>query len=32
LTALVPYRLGLSPSVRAFFDHLVAEFPKVVFI
>jgi DNA-binding transcriptional LysR family regulator len=29
-TALIPYRQGLLPSVRAFIDHLVAEFPKVV--
>ena len=32
LTALVPYRQGLLPSVRAFLDHLAAEFPKVVLI
>jgi DNA-binding transcriptional LysR family regulator len=30
LTALIPYRQGLLPSVRAFIDHLAAEFPKVV--
>jgi hypothetical protein len=30
LTALIPYRRGLLPSVRAFLEHLVAEFPKVV--
>jgi DNA-binding transcriptional LysR family regulator len=30
LTALIPYRRGLLPSVRAFVDHLVAEAPKVV--
>ena len=30
LTALVPYRRGLLPSVRAFIDHLSAELPKVV--
>jgi len=30
LTALVPYRQGLLPSVRAFLDHLAAEFPKAV--
>lgn len=30
LTALIPYRQGLLPSVRAFLDHLVAEFPKTV--
>ena len=32
LTALVPYRQGLLPSVRAFLDHLAAEFPKVVLL
>jgi len=30
LTALIPYRQGLLPSVRAFIEHLAAEFPKVV--
>lgn len=30
LTALIPYRQGLLPSVRAFLDHLTAEFPKMV--
>jgi len=30
LTALIPYRQGLLPSVRAFLDHLTAEFPKTV--
>jgi DNA-binding transcriptional LysR family regulator len=30
LTALMPYRQGLLPSVRAFVEHLVAEFPKAV--
>jgi DNA-binding transcriptional LysR family regulator len=30
ITALVPYRQGLLPSVRAFLDHLAAEFPKAV--
>lgn len=30
ITALVPYRQGLLPSVRVFLDHLAAEFPKVV--
>jgi len=30
LTALIPYRQGLLPSVRAFVEHLAAEFPKVV--
>jgi DNA-binding transcriptional LysR family regulator len=32
LTALVPYRQGLLPSIRAFVDHLAAEFPKVVLL
>jgi DNA-binding transcriptional LysR family regulator len=32
LTALVPYRQGLLPSVRAFLDHLAAAFPKVVLL
>jgi DNA-binding transcriptional LysR family regulator len=30
LTALMPYRRGLLPSVRAFVEHLAAEFPKAV--
>jgi DNA-binding transcriptional LysR family regulator len=30
ITALIPYRQGLLPSVRAFLDHLVTEFPKAV--
>jgi DNA-binding transcriptional LysR family regulator len=30
VTALIPYRQGLLPSVRAFLDHLAAEFPKTV--
>ncbi len=30
LTALIPYRQGLLPSVRAFIEHLAAEFPKRV--
>lgn len=30
LTALIPGRKGLLPSVRAFIDHLAAEFPKIV--
>jgi DNA-binding transcriptional LysR family regulator len=30
ITALIPYRQGLLPSVRVFLDHLVAEFPKAV--
>jgi DNA-binding transcriptional LysR family regulator len=32
LTALIPYRQGLLPSVRAFIEHLAAEFPKSVLI
>ena len=32
LTALIPYRQGLLPSVRAFIDHLAAELPKSVLI
>jgi DNA-binding transcriptional LysR family regulator len=30
ITALIPYRQGLLPSVRVFVDHLAAEFPKAV--
>jgi DNA-binding transcriptional LysR family regulator len=30
LTALIPYRQGLLPSVRAFIDFLAAAFPKVI--
>jgi hypothetical protein len=30
LTALMPYRQGLLPSVRTFVEHLAAEFPKAV--
>jgi DNA-binding transcriptional LysR family regulator len=30
LTALMPYRQGLLPSVRAFVDYLSAELPKAV--
>jgi DNA-binding transcriptional LysR family regulator len=30
MTALIPYRQGLLPSVRAFLDHLATEFPKAV--
>jgi DNA-binding transcriptional LysR family regulator len=30
ITALIPYRRGLLPSVRVFVDHLAAEFPKAV--
>jgi DNA-binding transcriptional LysR family regulator len=32
ITALIPYRQGLLPSVRAFIDHIAAEFPKVVLL
>jgi DNA-binding transcriptional LysR family regulator len=32
LTALMPYRQGLLPSVRAFVEHLAAELPKAVLI
>jgi DNA-binding transcriptional LysR family regulator len=32
LTALMPFRQGLLPSVRAFIDHLTCEFPKVVLL
>ena len=30
ITALIPYRRGLLPSVRVFMDHLTAELPKAV--
>ncbi len=30
ITALIPNRQGLLPSVRVFIDHLAAEFPKAV--
>jgi DNA-binding transcriptional LysR family regulator len=30
ITALIPYRQGLLPSVRVFLDHLAAEYPKVL--
>jgi DNA-binding transcriptional LysR family regulator len=30
LTALMPYRQGLLPLVRAFVEHLAAELPKAV--
>jgi len=30
ITALIPYRRGLLPSVRVFIDHLAAAFPKAV--
>jgi DNA-binding transcriptional LysR family regulator len=32
ITALIPYRRGLLPSVRAFVDSLVAELPKAVLV
>lgn len=32
ITALIPYRKGLLPSVRVFLDHLAAEFPKTVLL
>jgi DNA-binding transcriptional LysR family regulator len=32
LTALIPYRQGLLPSVRSFLDHLTIEFPKAVLL
>ncbi len=32
LTALIPYRQGLLPSVRAFIEHLAAALPKAVLI
>jgi DNA-binding transcriptional LysR family regulator len=32
ITALIPYRQGLLPSVRVFMDHLAAEFPKSVLL
>jgi DNA-binding transcriptional LysR family regulator len=32
ITALIPYRQGLLPSVRVFIEHLAAEFPKAVLI
>jgi hypothetical protein len=32
ITALIPHRQGLLPSVRVFIDHLAAEFPKPVLI
>ena len=30
ITAVIPFRHGLLPSVRAFVDYLVAEMPKLV--
>jgi hypothetical protein len=32
LTALMPYRQGLLPSVRALVEHLAAELPKTVLV
>ena len=32
ITALVPYRQGLLPSVRVLLDHLAIEFPKAVLV
>jgi DNA-binding transcriptional LysR family regulator len=32
ITALIPSRQGLLPSVRVFVDHLAAEFPKAVLL
>ena len=32
ITALIPYRRGLLPSVRVFIDHLSAELPKIVLL
>lgn len=32
ITALIPYRQGLLPSVRVFIDHLATEFPKAALI
>lgn len=32
LTALVPSRKNMLPSVRVFLDHLAAEFPKIVLL
>jgi DNA-binding transcriptional LysR family regulator len=32
ITALIPYRRGLLPSVRVFIDHLSAELPKMVLL
>lgn len=32
ITALIPYRKGLLPSVRVFLDHLALEFPKTVLL
>jgi len=32
ITALLPYRQGLLPSVRVFVEHLATEFPKMVLL
>ena len=32
ITALIPSRRGLLPSVRVFVDHLSAELPKMVLL
>ncbi|OWJ69064.1 LysR substrate-binding domain-containing protein [Inquilinus limosus] len=32
ITALIPYRHGLLPSVRAFVEHLAAELPKFLLL
>lgn len=32
ITALMPCRKGMLPSVRVFLDHLAAEFPKIVLL
>jgi DNA-binding transcriptional LysR family regulator len=32
ITALIPYRRGLLPSVRAFVDHLVGELPIAILV
>src|SRR5262245_39900170 len=32
ITALIPHRQGLLPSVRCFLDHLATEFPKSVLL
>jgi DNA-binding transcriptional LysR family regulator len=32
ITALIPYRQGLLPSIRVFVDHLAVEFPKAVLL
>ena len=32
ITALIPYRQGLLPSVRVFVDHLGAEFPRALLV